>query len=172
MYGLNSFYNAIFREIGGCNLNDRFLMAVFHLVHLLATCGFCVLLWVVQLVIYPQMTRVREEDFRVYHEHHCWGISWIVGPLFLTEAFCAFYAFSIAWQKDPVWQWISLFLFLINTSITGLWFAPAHGKLARGWQDGFVKKLVMMNAWRTLLSTLRFLVVFYLVAKELRINGN
>lgn len=71
------------------------------LIHLAATAGFCALLWVVQLVVYPQMATVREEDFKDYHHRHTRAIGWIVAPLFLAEGTCAAISFWLGWRAEP-----------------------------------------------------------------------
>lgn len=142
-------------------------MTWFHLIHLAATAGFCVLLWVVQLLVYPQMAKVRTEDFRDYHQRHTRAIGWIVAPLFLLEGGGAVASFGLRWQAEPWGQMASLLLFAANTALTFLWFVPAHRRLAEGKNEELLQSLLRMNGWRTGLSSLRVLVVVWLVAGDL-----
>lgn len=139
-------------------------MTYLHLIHLAATVGFCVLLWVVQVVVYPQMASVREEDFREYHERHTQAITWLVAPLFLLEGACAAALFWFGWQTDLWWQVASVVLFVANNLVTFLWFVPAHWRLGNGKDEILLQRLVAMNWLRTGLSSLRVLVVMGLVA--------
>lgn len=139
-------------------------MISLQLIHLAATTGFCTLLWVVQLLVYPQMASVRAEDFKKYHHRHTFMISWIVVPLFLAEGLCAVASLWHGWQVDPWLQVASVGLFAANSLLTFLWFVPAHSRLALGRDGPLLRKLVRMNAWRTGMSTLRLLVVLWLVA--------
>ncbi len=134
-------------------------MTIFPLIHLAATVGFCVLLWVVQVVVYPQMGTVRDEDFRGYHERHTRLISWLVGPLFLMEGGCAALAFWWGWQAGLWVQLASVGLFVANSLLTFLLFVPAHLHLGCGKDEVLMRRLVTMNWWRTGLSTLRVVVV-------------
>lgn len=142
-------------------------MTYLHLIHLAATAGFCTLLWVVQLVIYPQMAKVRAADFLDHHKRHTRAIGWVVAPLFLLEGSCAVAAFGLGWRTEPLGHGISLSLFAANTLLTFLWFVPAHGRLAAGRNEDVLRHLLAMNGWRTGLSSLRVLVVLWLVAGEL-----
>jgi hypothetical protein len=146
-------------------------MTLLHLIHLTATAGYCVLLWVVQVVVYPQMARVRAEDFRAYHNRHARSITWIVAPLFLLEGSCAALSFWFGWQKELAWQLASVGLFAANTLVTFLWFVPAHARLCNGKDEPLLRRLVNMNGWRTGLSTLRLLVIIGLVAGTLGRGG-
>lgn len=133
------------------------------LIHLISTAGFCALLWVVQLVVYPQMASVRKEDFNEYHARHTRSIAWLVGPLFLAEGLSAAASFWFGWEAQLWWQGASVMLFVANSALTFLWFVPAHNRLARGKNEDLLQRLISMNRWRTALSSARVLVVLGLV---------
>ena len=139
-------------------------MIELHIIHLVATAGFCTLLWVVQLVVYPQMARVSAEDFNNYHERHTRSITWLVAPLFLLEGASAAASFWYGWRLQPWGQGASVFLFAANSALTFLWFVPAHLRLAAGRDERLLRRLVAMNWWRTGLSSTRLLLVMWLVA--------
>jgi len=138
-------------------------MNTLDIVHLAATAGFCTLLWVVQLVVYPQMANVRAVDFKEYHARHTRSITWIVAPLFFAEGLCASASFWLGWKLQPGWQGASVLLFAANSGLTFLWFVPAHNRLAGGKDEKLLQSLVRMNRWRTTLSSARVLVVMALV---------
>lgn len=140
-------------------------MGIVDVIHLAATSGFCTLLWVVQLVIYPQMATVREADFTAYHARHMRRITRIVAPLFMLEGLAATTTFWLGWHHAPWIQSASVLLFFANSAFTFLWFVPAHQRLAAGGMDeDLLRRLVVMNAWRTGLSSLRLMVVMPIVA--------
>ncbi len=141
-------------------------MTYLHLIHLAVTAGFCVLLWVVQVVVYPQMVKVRAEDFQAYHARHTQSITWLVAPLFLLEGSCAAVSFWFGWQTELWRQVASVGLFAANSLVTFLWFVPAHLRLGSGKDELLLKRLVTMNWWRTGLSTMRVLVVMDLAAQK------
>lgn len=138
-------------------------MGIVDVIHLAATAGFCTLLWVVQLVVYPQMATVREEDFTAYHARHMRRITPVVAPLFVMEGLAATTVFWLGWSHAPWMQSASVLLFAANSAFTFLWFVPAHQRLAAGGKDEeLLRCLVLMNAWRTGLSSLRLVVVMVL----------
>jgi len=129
-------------------------------IHLAATAGFCTLLWVVQVVVYPQMARVRAEDFAAYHARHMRAITWIVAPLFFAEGLGAAALCWVGWGAAPVVHFMSVGLFAANSMVTFLWFVPAHQRLAaKGHDPALLARLVNMNGWRTALSSARLVVV-------------
>lgn len=138
-------------------------MVELSLIHLVATAGFCSLLWMVQLIVYPQMSRVREEDFCGHHLRHTRAIIWLVAPLFLVEGASAVVSFWLGWQAQPWGQAASLILFIANTAITFFWFVPAHHRLAGGKDDDLLRRMITTNWWRTVLSSFRLIVVVSLV---------
>jgi hypothetical protein len=141
----------------------RAMITTLDLIHLTSSVGFCTLLWVVQLVVYPQMASVREEDFSGYHARHTRSIMWLVGPLFFAEGLSAAASFWLGWKAQLWGQGASVILFAANSALTFLWFVPAHTRLARGKSEDLLQRLVSMNRWRTALSSARVLVVTGLV---------
>lgn len=118
-------------------------------------------------MVYPQMATVRAEAFKAYHKRHTVAIAWVVAPLFIIEGLGAAVSFWLGWQALPWGQLASLGLFLGNTLLTFLWLVPAHGRLADGKDESLMQRLVWMNAWRTGLSSLRVLIVVWLIAGEI-----
>jgi hypothetical protein len=129
-------------------------------IHLAATAGFCTLLWLVQVVVYPQMARVRAEDFAAYHARHTRAITWIVAPLFFAEGLGAAALCWVGWGVAPVVHGISVGLFAANSLVTFLWFVPVHLRLqVSGHDPVLLARLARMNGWRTVLSSARLIWV-------------
>lgn len=129
-------------------------------IHLAATAGFCTLLWLVQVLVYPQMATVRAEDFPAYHARHTRAITWIVAPLFFAEGLGAAALCWSGWSSAPVVHGISLGLFAANSLVTFLWFVPAHLRLQMNDHDpALLVRLVRVHGWRTALSSARLIWV-------------
>jgi hypothetical protein len=60
-------------------------MLVFESINLAVSWGLTILIWLVQLIIYPGFHRVPREDFVLYHRWYALRISMIVMPLMLFE---------------------------------------------------------------------------------------
>jgi hypothetical protein len=119
-------------------------------------------IWFVQLVQYPGFARVGAAEFRVFHEHHCRAIGWVVVPLMTIELLTAV---LLALVGSPLWFWRVMLCFLVAIWLsTALWQGPLHGRLAReGPRADLVRWLVRGNWLRTVLWTARSagLVWFY-----------
>lgn len=60
-------------------------MELLLVVHIAVTLMLVGLIWVVQLVIYPQLEQVGHPYLRAYHDAYTRRIGWVVGPLMLAE---------------------------------------------------------------------------------------
>lgn len=121
--------------------------APWHQLQVATTFAMLGLIWIVQLVQYPGFRRVPPEAFARYHHHHCAAISWIVGPLMLGEAVAA----VILW-RDPAGgplQTAIMCCLAVAWLSTGLLQIPLHRRLARGWDEPAIRRLVNTNWLRT-----------------------
>lgn len=138
--------------------------------------GFALLslIWIVQILIYPRFHFVPEAQFKGEMKFHTQRISWIVIPLMLLEAGSAAYLFLET--PDFVQRWelmaLVLFIFLIWMS-TFLIQVPLHQSLARRRSDKKIRQLVWSNGIRTLLWTLKAILLAQILARLLAdINVN
>ncbi|MBU6153268.1 MAG: hypothetical protein KGP28_03095 [Bdellovibrionales bacterium] len=114
---------------------------------------FCVtwmaaLIWLVQVLIYPNFKFIPESEFEGFHKRHCDRISFLVAPMFGQ----AFLAGLILWQGPGTLEWV--FHFAAITSIfviTAVHSAPAHSRLAQGKDLATIEHLIRWNWARTLL---------------------
>jgi hypothetical protein len=107
-------------------------MSLLAAAHLAITAAYCALLWVVQIVVYPQFHRVPATAFADYHREHCARTGWVVGPLFVAEGLTALALAWILWDVQPFLQTASIALFLTGHGITFALFVPLHRQLQRG----------------------------------------
>jgi len=129
-------------------------------VHLSITAAYWMVLWVVQLVIYPQFLRVPGDAFAAYHREHCRRMGWVVAPLFAAEGITALALAWSLWADQPYWQGASIGLFLLGHGITFAVFVPLH----RRWENGPVprgdlQKAVRLNWLRVAVGTARLAAV-------------
>jgi hypothetical protein len=123
-------------------------VAVVHLVTTLMMAGLIVF---VQVVHYPLKARVGAEAFPGYQTGHTVRTSWVVVPLMLVELVSALWlaAMPPTATLRPVALLGALLLGGIWVS-TALLQAPAHGRLARGFDAAVHRRLVRSNWIRTL----------------------
>ncbi|MEJ6733755.1 MAG: hypothetical protein QNK90_16945 [Opitutaceae bacterium] len=111
------------------------------------------LMWVVQVVIYPQMARMVPEGFASWHHAYAGRISRVVVPLMGAEAILV--AVWVYASPTILMGWISAVLVLIIWLSTICIQIPLHRRLASGWNVATIERLVATNWIRTLAWTLR-----------------
>ena len=119
------------------------------LIRLLFDTGLVVLIWLVQLIIYPSFLFYERNNLKRWHYNYTKKITYIVLPLMMGQFIIAiihlFNDFSI----------FSLGSFLIIVSlwvITILIFIPLHNKVSTDhFNQSIINKLIRLNWIRTLL---------------------
>jgi hypothetical protein len=132
-------------------------MPTIFLIHCAATWALVGLIWVVQIVQYPAFRRVGEGEFKAYHAAHMRNISFIVGPLILTEAGTA--ACLVLWGDPSPTLLASFVLILVAWASTWFLQIPLHETLARGFDQEAARKLIKTNWCRTIAWTIRGIAV-------------
>jgi hypothetical protein len=122
------------------------------------------LIWMVQLVHYPSFHFVENNEFQKFHGFHSTRISIIVMPIMLIELGTACY----------LWLTIAGNIYGINAILNVLLFAstfllsvPFHAKLAKGKSREFIEKLVLTNWPRTLLWSIRSIILVKVLYTQL-----
>jgi len=126
-------------------------------IHLAVTWALIGLIWMVQIVIYPQFAAVGRLEFGAYHADYTRRISWIVGPLMVAELGSAAW---LLWAGERSgWFSISLGLIGVNWLSTVIVQVPLHRKLEQGFEAGAYGRLVATNWVRTAAWTARGVAV-------------
>ncbi|WP_397382018.1 hypothetical protein [Prosthecobacter sp.] len=126
-------------------------------IHLAVTWMLVGLIWVVQILVYPQFRRVAPAEFRDYHFAHCFRIGLIVAPLLFVEAATAAWLLYEGRQAQPFI--ISSGLIPIIWLTTAVFQAPIHTRLGRGFDAPLIRRLILTNWIRTLAWTARGILV-------------
>lgn len=135
------------------------------LIHLGATFAMVGVIWMVQICHYPLFADVGEDAFQHYHRRHTTTISWIVVPLMLAEV--ATGALLLSSAAASVGLWVSAGLVVVAWATTFLLSVPCHDTLARGFDRGAIRRLVVTNWLRTLAWTARGALVLLLTPAAL-----
>ena len=118
--------------------------------HLAATAAMAGLIWFVQLVHYPLFADVGRDGFVAYEAAHQRRTTWVVGPLMAVEGVSALVVpFVLADRIGVVLPLVGLILLAIIHASTVFLQAPAHTRLARGYDDSVQRRLVRTNWIRT-----------------------
>ncbi|MDJ0522835.1 MAG: hypothetical protein QNJ90_12275 [Planctomycetota bacterium] len=124
--------------------------------HAAATWALVGLIWTIQLVHYPLMDGVGRERFDAYHKRHTLAITWIVGPLMLTELLTAVPLAIAPPQGVSAWSaWAGLALIAVTWMVTAFVSVPQHQRLEAGFEADAHRRLVRTNWIRTAAWTAR-----------------
>ena len=128
------------------------------IIHLIATSVMVGVIWIIQLVHYPSFHFIELKQYTTFQRFHMSRISYVVIPAMLTELFTLILIIISMDQVDPIIL-ASALLLIVIWLMTALFFSGVHQKLTLGYDQVVVEKLVKLNWGRTLLWTLRLLLV-------------
>jgi len=125
-----------------------------------ATTAMTGVIWMVQLVTYPQFLDVPAEAFPEFHGRYTKRITLIVMPLMLLELGLSLLA---AWHfRETDLRWLMIagaVLTVALWSITFLVQVPQHETLSAGFSEPVIRALIAGNWTRTILWTTRSALV-------------
>ncbi len=126
--------------------------------------GLCVLIWIVQLVVYPGFGYYSSEEFNRWHSRYTWRITAIVFPLMMLQLGLA--GLDV-WSG---WDWmntLSLILIIGTWLSTFVQFVPLHNRLGQGNEVAPVIQMMVRKNWlRTCLWTAIFVISLLEICKE------
>ncbi|TYB79776.1 hypothetical protein [Bizionia myxarmorum] len=125
-----------------------------QIIRLVFDSGLLVLIWLVQLVVYPSFLYYEKQNLLIWHKKYTAGISMIVMPLMFGQLIIAsMQCIQLATAQNI----INLILVMAVWIITFLQFVPIHNKITQNLaSESLLKRLVKRNWWRTILWTLIF----------------
>ncbi len=130
------------------------------MLHLGATCYMLGLIWFVQVVHYPLMDRVAPPAFPAFEAEHMRRTGLVVAPVMLLELGTALLIVHL--RLLPVSLALAnLVLLGIIWASTFLVQAPAHRRMRAGFLGPTHRRLVRTNWLRTLLWTLRAVLLLW-----------
>ena len=128
------------------------------ILHLIATSVMVGVIWVIQLVHYPSFHFVELKQYTTFQRFHMARISYVVIPAMLTELFTLI-LFVISMDQIDTLVVASAILLIFIWLMTAVFFSGVHQKLTLGYDQTVVDKLVKLNWGRTILWTLRLILI-------------
>ena len=117
--------------------------------------GLVVLIWLVQLIIYPSFKYTDSQSLHQWHSRYSKRISLVVIPLMLGQLLIT----VLQLNEANVVNYLLALLVLAVWLITFLFFVPLHNKISSGRiDDQNLVSLVNVNWWRTAIWTVIFVV--------------
>ena len=123
-----------------------------QVVRLLFDFGLFVLIWIVQLVVYPGFRYYTKENLITWHQKYTLRITCVVMPLMLGQLLLS--GFQL-WREVSFYTVISFIVVSLLWASTFLQFIPMHVSIDRSdFNDKTLSDLVRKNWGRTFLWTL------------------
>ena len=123
---------------------------------LLIDCSLLVLIWIVQIVVYPSFRFADEHTFSAWHANYARRISLIAGPLMLLQAGAHV---STVWSESNVTNGIAALLIAAAWAATTFLSVPCHRALQQQGKDQLqIARLINTNWIRTACWTGVFIV--------------
>ncbi|WP_395743834.1 hypothetical protein [Prosthecobacter sp.] len=132
-------------------------MSPSFILHLAVTWMLVGLIWVIQILAYPQFLRVGSAEFKSFDFAHCFRIGLIIAPLLFVEITTAAWLLY-AGQRSSLFV-ISIGLIPLIWLCTAVFQAPIHLRLMRGFDARLIHRLILTNWIRTLAWTARGILV-------------
>jgi len=125
-----------------------------NIIRLLFDAGLFVLIWMVQLVVYPSFLYYEKQNLVKWHNHYTKGLSIIVIPLMFGQLIMACIQLV---ELPSIETIISLLMVCAVWISTFVQFVPVHNKISKNKvTEKLLQQLVNRNWLRTLLWTLIF----------------
>jgi hypothetical protein len=133
-------------------------MELTQVIGLAVDSGLCVLIWIVQLVVYPGFAYYSPEELKTWHSRYTWRITVIVFPLMTAQLVLG--GMDIYYDMNWV-SGVTAVLVGGTWASTFIQFVPLHNKLTLSSDpSGIVAKIVRKNWLRTCLWTAIFILSF------------
>ena len=139
-----------------CLLLSRLKTIMISLLQLIVDTSLFILIWLVQIIIYPSFQYTDKEQFDFWHIRYMKLITYFVGPLMLAQIGV------IVYQLFYLFDWIFLSSFICILMVwlsTAILSIPCHTSLQKsGFNLITIEKLILTNWYRTILWSIVFLI--------------
>ena len=125
-------------------------------IHFLSTSLMVGIIWVIQLLHYPTFHFIKESDYVEFQHFHMQRISFIVVPVMIIELLSGF---MLVYYFRSNLLILCLIILHVIWLITFVFFTKLHQSLLGGYDKIIVKKLVQINWSRTVLWSLRLIIL-------------
>lgn len=123
-----------------------------NIIRLLLDAGLFVLIWMIQLIVYPSFLYYEKQNLVKWHNRYTKGLAIIVIPLMFGQLIIAIIQLV---QLSSIETIISFFMVSTVWISTFVQFVPIHNKITKNKAtEKLLKQLVNRNWLRTLLWTL------------------
>jgi len=146
-------------------LTTVIMLTLLHVFNVAISGGLFILIWLVQIIIYPGLVHIPSSDFVNYHAWYVTRITMVVLPLMICEIVIA-----IAWfflKENLVYPIVAGGLVILVWWSTFTFQVPIHKSLQSGKDKSKIRQLVATNWIRTVAWSLKAAIVFVFAAENL-----
>ena len=116
--------------------------------------GMVVILWLVQLVIYPSFLTCEASRLVAWHKRYTRRVAWVIMPIMFTQLPLVVW---FAWSRPGWSHLIAMFCVALCWVLTFAVSVPLHRKIDAGDTDrATLQRLIATNWPRTILWTMAF----------------
>jgi hypothetical protein len=120
-------------------------------VHLVLTAAYAGFQWTVRVLVYPQFAQVPAAAFPAYERAHQRRVTRVVGPLFAGQGVTTLWLLAARPDGVPLAPVLAGAACLaVVLGVTGLLAVPLHRRLADGFDDGALARLLRVDTVRAL----------------------
>jgi hypothetical protein len=118
--------------------------------------GMLVLIWMVQLLIYPGFKYFERRQLIIWHAQYTRNMTFIVMPLMLGQLL--FHTYQTYMDFSMI-QVLAMFLVVLSWILTFTIFIPLHQKISSSrFENPDLQQLEVFNWWRTIIWTAIFVL--------------
>lgn len=133
-----------------------------HSIRIVVDFGLVVLIWMVQLIVYPGFLHYSDNDLLKWHKYYTPKITYVVAPMMFIQMGIAIY---ILFFEFSVFNLIYFLLVLSTWVSTFIYFVPLHQKIESSQNIKLsAKKLTSGNWLRTLQWSFIFVFGLFLLS--------
>ncbi len=132
------------------------------LLQIFSCCFMTGVIWLVQILVYPNFRLIDPSLFQSYHRFHTKRITWIVVPAMGVELATGIWLFVIQSSVPYFWNLISILVIWIVTFFVSV---PIHRHLEKN-SIAEINRLIGSNWLRTILWTVRSAFWFWILLNQ------
>ena len=132
-----------------------------HIIRSIVDFGLVILIWMVQLIVYPGFSFYKHENLFGWHSYYTPRITVVVAPLMFMQMGISIYFVLFEYSIQNL---IYILLVLSTWISTFMYFVPLHQKIEQQTEvKPSVQKLIMGNWVRTIQWTIIFIYGLFLI---------
>jgi len=148
-------------------INSNQINIFIFLIHMSSCLLMTGIIWIIQIVHYPSFNFICQKQFKNFEIFHTKSISYIVGPIMITELMSGLY-FVIFLNNINTLNIINLILLVGIWISTALISVPLHNKLtSNGYNSNNIHSLILTNWIRTILWTIRTAISMIIIIQQI-----